>query len=181
MRAPVLLSLGVAGLAALGCRDLDRFSTESGAYCGSMVSAPNFQEGFTPDNLPPSLRLRLTLDARALSSAPGTLTTDDAERGLCAVQGQPLFRESPLRPIPELEHDPLSLLEFGEGRDHNFFAWSDSTCQGTMLALVSLMRNEDVEVRLFKPARLPPPDAGAADKPGFALFYLQKNKDGCGF
>jgi hypothetical protein len=179
MKPELLLVAGGALLASTACRDLETFSTGTGAYCGSMVSAPKFQEGFTPDNVPPSLRLRLNLDASALTSAPGTLTTDDANRGLC--HSQALFSESPLRPIEELEHDPLSLLEFGEGRDHSFFAWSDSTCQGTMLALVSLMRNDDVEVRLFKPARLPPPDAGADQKPGFALFYLQKNTSGCGF
>lgn len=183
MKQPAALAVAGALLALGGCRDLDGFTTRgSGAYCGSLVGDPTFHEGFTPENAPASLRLRLTLDASALRTTPGTLTTDDAGRGLCSEQsGQPLFLESPLRPIPELDHDPLSLLEFGEGRDHNFFAWTDSTCQGTMLALVSLMRNEAVEVRLFKPARLPPPDAGADQKPGFAVFYLQKNDDGCGF
>jgi hypothetical protein len=66
----------------------------------------------------------------------------------------------------------LSTLSFGEGHVHDFFAWVDSTCQGTMVAVVSLMKDNQVELRLFKPMRLPPPDAGPAETPGFAMFSL---------
>ena len=101
--------------------------------------------------------------------------------GLCASSGTVLFDNAPLRAIPELDHDPLSTLEFGEGRDYNFFAWVDSTCQGTMLSLVSLMRNDAIEVRLLKPAAMPPAEAQAAHRPGFALFTLSRKNEGCGF
>jgi hypothetical protein len=168
--------------AALGCRDLSRFDTEGDeAYCGSLVSSPTFQEGFLPEGEPPRLRLKLQLDTDALSSLPGVLTSNDADRGLCSADGRPLIDQAPLRAIEELSHDPLSLLEFGDGREHNFLGWVDSTCQGTMLAVVSLMSDEKVEVRLLKPAALPAPEAPPERKPGFALFPLTRQKQGCGF
>ena len=168
--------------AALGCRDLSRFDTEDNeAYCGSMVSSPAFQEGFVPAGTPPSLNLRLTLDTDALETTPGTLTTDDADRGLCSADGRPLIDQAPLRAIEKVQRDPLSLLEFGDGREHNFLGWVDSTCQGTMLAVVSLMSDGKVEVRLLKPAPLPAPEAEPERAPGFALFPLELRQQGCGF
>src|SRR5262245_33858261 len=124
---------------ASGCRSLDRFRLESNqTYCGSMVSAPVFQEGLLPlpsATSPPTLKLRLDLNVDGLTSRPGPLTTDDATTdhvGLCAPA--PLFDRAPLRAIPEVMHDAISSMQFGDGRDLNFFAWADSTCQGTMLS-----------------------------------------------
>jgi hypothetical protein len=93
---------------------------------------------------------------------------------MCAAPGVPqrLFDNSPLRAIPEVDHDVLSSLTFGEGHVHDFFAWVDSSCQGTMLAVVSLMKNNQVELRLFKPARVPQPGSTPFDEPGFAVFHL---------
>jgi hypothetical protein len=174
--------LPLLALAGLGCRDLSRFDTQgTQAYCGSMVSSPLFQEGFLPTGVPPRLGMSLTLDTESLSSRPGELSTDDADRGLCSADGRPLIDRAPLRAIEELSHDALSSLEFGDGREHNFFAWVDSTCQGTLLAVVSLMSDGKVEVRLLKPAALPPPDAPPDRKPGFALFTLERENDGCGY
>jgi hypothetical protein len=135
------------------------------------------------------LSMKLTLATSQLStftearSTIGLLWSDDAALGLCSPtgDGQPLFTGSPLRGIPQLDHDALATLTFGEGHDEDFFAWVDSSCQGTMLAVVSLLRKGDVELRLFKPAALPPADAGPDQRPGFALFYLTRNEKGCGF
>jgi hypothetical protein len=174
--------LPLLALSGLGCRDLSRFDTEgSAAYCGAIVSSPLFQEGFVPAGAPPRLQMSLTLDADALASRPGEMSTDDAERGLCSADGRPLIDRAPLRAIEELSHDSLSALEFGDGREHNFLAWVDSTCQGTLLAVVSLMSDGKVEVRLLKPAALPPPDAPPDRKPGFALFTLEREDEGCGY
>jgi hypothetical protein len=131
------------------------------------------------------LTLRLGLDMDALIqrgdnvAIVGHLASDDAERGLCMPVA--LFEGAPLRTLPKLDNDALSLLEFGEGRDYNFFAWVDSSCQGTMLSVVSLMRNDDVEVRLFKPRALPAQDADPAEQPGFGLFHLTRQRSGCEF
>ena len=108
-----------------------------------------------------------------------TLTSNDAGHGICG--DSPLFDEAPLRAIPELLHDALSQLEFGQGHEHDLLAWVDSTCKGTMLVVVSLLSNGAVEVRLFKPAPDLPPMTDQADLAGFGLFYLQRHQDGCGF
>ena len=175
---PVLLTLAWMALAA--CRDLDRFDTDDNeAYCGRMVGAPFAHTGFLPDHQPPMLQLRLRLDTDALGSIPGTLSTDDADTGLCSPD--PLLDETPMRAIQEAFHDPLSTLEFGDGREHNFFVWVDSSCQGTLIGVISLMKSDDVEIRLLKPASEPLPDAGPAERPGFAFFRLRRRNGDCGF
>jgi hypothetical protein len=178
--------LSVFGLG--GCTSLDRFDTKGkAAYCGSLVASPVFEDGLLPKGRPRSLQLGLSLDIGTLTSrgeeplVVGRLSSDDRDRGLCSAQGQPLFDAAALRTMPALDHDLLSTLDFGSGRDYSFFAWVDSTCQSTLLAVVSLMRNEDVEVRLFKPAALPVPGAGPELQPGFGLFTLQRRDAGCGF
>lgn len=201
---PLALGSAIALAALAGCTSLDRFDTDEGAaYCGPMVGSPAFHEGILPEGVPPTLRLGMTLDVDALrertaraygaeagaqneARPPATVivghfTTDDASDGLCAGSGALLFDDAALRAIPELDHDPLSTLEFGEGRDYNFFGWVDSSCQGTMLAMVSLMRNDAIEVRLLKPAAMPPADAQPDRRPGFALFTLSRRDAGCGF
>jgi hypothetical protein len=185
----------VTGFAALGClltlscRNLDRFDTgDHGAYCGDLVSGPSFHDGFVPDDAPALLRVQMTLDTSLLSTysenkatRPAFLTSNDRSSGLCSGQDQALFENAPLRSIPQVDHDSIAGMTFGEGHDLDFFAWVDSTCQGTMLAVVSLLRKGDVELRLFKPAPIPGEDADAAHRPGFALFYMHKNDEGCGF
>jgi len=181
-RLPLSLLASIAGIALLGCRSLERFDTKPPtAYCGALVGAPLFHEGFVPIGAPPSLSLRLELDMNSLTSRPGTLTSNDRTTGFCSDKGRPLFEGASLRAIPQLTNDALSQAEFGEGHDLDFFAWVDSTCQGTMLAVVSLLKNGDVEVRLLKPAPDPPPSAGPEKQPGFALFYLQRHEAGCSF
>jgi hypothetical protein len=180
-------AVALFGLLA-GCSSLDRFDTKgSSAYCGGLVARPPFTEGLLPSGYPPSLILRLNLDVGALTSrgaepvVVGKLSTDDAAGGLCAKDGKALFEEAPLRTIPTLDHDLLSLLEFPTGRDYNFFGWVDSSCQGTMLAVTSLMRNDDVEVRVLKPAPQPAAGAGPDQIPGFGMFYLHRDDAGCPF
>ena len=173
---------GALALASFGCRSLDRFDAEKpAAYCGGVVGARTFQSGFIPTGEPPTLEIRLQLNTSSLNDRPGTLTSSDAGHSLCG--DKPLFDEAPLRAIPELFHDSLSQLEFGNGHEHDFFAWVDSTCKGTMIAVVSLLSNGAVEVRLLKPAPdlPPPPTTDQGDYAGFALFYTQRNANGCGF
>ena len=142
--------------------------------------ALRFQTGLIPSGSPPTLQVRLQLDTSSLSNRPGTLTSRDAGHGVCG--DSPLFDEAPLRAIPELLHDALSQLDFGQGHEHDLFAWVDSTCKGTMLTVISLLSNGAVEIRLFKPAPdLPSMTTDQADLAGFGLFYLQRNQNGCGF
>lgn len=176
-RLPHPCRIGALAFSTLiSCHNLDGFSTKPGqAYCGPMISLPSFTSGFVPRNSPPSLDVALTLDIDKLTSIPGILSSDDAKTGLCSATGQPLFQDAPLRAIPEVDHDAISQLTFGEGHEQDFFAFVDSTCQGTMVAVVSLLKNNQVELRLFKPARLPSDDT-SPDQPGFALFPLTANE-----
>ena len=170
-----VLGLCALVLLASGCHTLDRFDTKDGeAYCGNIVSAAFVQEGFTA-----GLRLRLTMDTDKLDSVPGTLTTDDAETGPC--KPEPRLHAAPMRVTEAMLHDPLSTFDFGTGRDENFMAWVDSSCEGPMLAVVSLMRNDDVEVRLMKPGKLPDATATEPGPAGFALFQMTRQKNDCGF
>ena len=179
-KALVLPLLAAVALGSAGCRSLERFDTSGqAAYCGAMVRAPLFQDALLPDNTPPNLHLHLELDVSSLTTHPGTLTSSDAETGLCSSEGKPLFDGARLRAIDEMFHDSLSDLQFGDGHQHDFFAWVDSTCQGTMLAVISLLTNGDVEVRLLKPAADPPEGASAAERPGFAVFGLKRSETGC--
>jgi hypothetical protein len=169
-------------LATVGCRNLDDFDTKPGqAYCGSLIAEPLFQDGFLPNGARPTLELALTLDTSKLTSEPGIVRSNDASNGLCAATTGALFQDAPLRAIPQVDHDVLSALTFGEGHEHDFFAWLDSSCQGTMVAVVSLIKNDQVEMRLFKPARLPPLDAPADQQPGYAVFHFERQDQGCGF
>lgn len=178
-RARALLVIGASLGLSTGCRDgLERFDTgPNEAYCGSVVSGTFVREGF-----PVELRLRATIDTDNLTTIPGTLSTNDTDPEIenpCLPSAR--LKDSPMRATDALLHDQLSSFEFGTGRDHNFFAWVDSSCEGPYLAVVSLMRNDDVEVRLMKPPA-PAADAGAGPAPaGFALFQLGRQKGDCGF
>ena len=86
-----------------------------------------------------------------------------------------------MRAIEQVQSDQLSLLEFGDGRELNFLAWVDSTCLGPVLAVVSLLKNDGVELRLLKPRPAPGENAPAAERPGFIVFTLSRYDEGCGF
>ena len=202
-RAPrsQVYALGLyAAVCLVGCRNLDSFNSKPGeAYCGS-IGSPLFQDGFVKENSMPRLELALILDVSQLSSVPsadandgsfvpvGFLLSQEGDPNTALCGDQALFENAPLRAIPQVDRDVLSTLTFGEGHDRDFFAWVDSSCQGTMLAIVSLLKNSQVELRLFKPARLPAPEAKATERPGFAVFHLNPkslyasaDKGGCDF
>jgi hypothetical protein len=172
-RAFVLVAgFALAVASGLGCRNLERFDTgASGAYCGRIIDSDFTRAGFAR-----GLGLRLTLDIDALDVAPGTLTTDDtAPPAPCSPL--PEFDNAPLLVTPALFADPLSQLEFGGTRDYNFMAWVDSTCQGSALAVVSLMHTGQVEVRLLRRGTGAVGDTSAGDTAAeqFGVFQLERN------
>ena len=127
-------------IGAPSCKDATRFSTAPGeSYCGRIVAAPFVRRGFA-DNV----RVRMSFDADRLDTTPGVLSTDDR-----------LLVDAPMRPLPELSHDPLSTFNFGEGRDKNLLFAVDPTdaAKGpTICVVVSLMHGGDAEVRLVRGA-----------------------------
>lgn len=166
-----------------GCADLERFSTTGEErYCGTLVSAPNSHEGFLPTEADPhNLRLSMTFDVQKLATTPGRITTDDGDRGLCAATGQPLFDDAALRSISEAFHDPISELNFGDGRLKNILVWADTSCQGSLFGVISLVSNGHIELRLFKARPPAGTDAPQSDRSGFVNFTLRKQHDSCGY
>jgi hypothetical protein len=171
------------------CQSLARFDTKNGAaYCGSMVGAQFISTPKPPVPSPESdvgfqrlLRLRLEIDTDHLTTVPGKITTDDgtgpggAADSPCVPQAT--FENASLRVTPEIVHDTLSTMTFEDGQIQNIMAWVDSTCRGPMLAVVSLMKNDHVDVRLLKPAIGPP---NTTKRDSFALFSLDRQDNGCG-
>lgn len=171
---PALVLLGLL----CGCRSLERFDTAPGtAYCGSMVPAGFVRGGLLPGNIRPRLGMRMTLDTSRLDSVPGVISTEDALRGLCVPL--PLFQDAELRAVQQVAHDDLLLLEFGSGREHNFVAYVESTCQGSMVAIASLMKDDSVELRLLKPGRAARAEGEAPIESGFGIFKLRQQRGNC--
>jgi len=172
--------LASAGL-AVGCRDTaTRFSNKGDHYEGDVVKGSFVRAGVADD-----VRMCVTFDVDRLQDAPGTVTTTDGR-----------FRATPLRPIPQIWHDPLSTLSFGDGRLQNLVYVATpgappTTDAGTaqpgdsqdVFVFVSLMDEGGLEVRLVRGA--PQSDAGAAaagaTPPMFGVFALARREGTCSF
>ena len=155
---------------ALGCRDLSRFSTTGGGtYEGAIATGAFVRSGFPGDT-----KVCMTLDTDHLQDSPGTLSTSDGR-----------FKSEALRPIPELFHDPLSTLNFGEGRVKNFVyvarPTGDALDRSDVTVVLSLLQSSDIEVRIFRSA---PMDGDAGTEPAarlFGVFALSKGPSACSF
>jgi hypothetical protein len=164
------VGLATAALFAVtGCRDLQRFSATRDHYEGSVAKGSFVRAGFGDD-----VRLCLTLDADSLQDTPGTLSSSDGR-----------FRAARLRPIPQLAHDPLSTLDFGAGRLKNLVygvaPTPDAGGGDDVLAVVSLMESNDVEVRLVRGAPADGDAGAAAGTNLFGVFRLQRQSGPCSF
>src|SRR5262245_12330528 len=87
------------------CRDLSRFSpvTAGDHFEGEVVEG-----SFVRAGIPEHTKVCLSLDTDHLEDAPGSISSSDGR-----------FYDTPLRPIPQIWHDPLSTLAFGQGRVRN--------------------------------------------------------------
>jgi hypothetical protein len=166
--------LGALGLSLCvfsGCKAIDEFDTGThDAYCGQVVGAPFVREGFDRQ-----LKLQIKLHLATLNTLPGELTTDDSDIGRCAPL--PLFDAAKLRAPNKLESDALSTLSFGDSSLLNFMSWVDSTCQGTYLAVVSLLQDKSVEVRLLRGEL----DPDGHEVGAFGIFKLKRSVGSCDF
>lgn len=148
----------------VACRDASDFDTRGkDHYGGAVVSG-----SFVRSGIEGTTRMCLTLDTARLQDAPGTLTTSDGR-----------FKDTPLRPIPQVWHDPISTLSFGDGRRQNLVyvaaANEDGGATDTM-AIVSLMQSGAIEVRLLRGA---PQAAPSATAPVFGVFTLERREGKC--
>lgn len=155
----------VFGLVA--CRDVSRYSTHPGDHYEGDVVEGSFVRSGIDDNS----HMCLTLDADHLQDTPGAITSSDGR-----------FRDTPLRPIPQIWHDPLSTLSFGDGRRQNLVYMAtpsaDSGDTSDITVVLSLMAEGGVEIRLLRGA---PSDAGTSTTPVFGVFTLERKEGACSF
>lgn len=176
--ATTTMALVLASASAFGCRDVSRFASHGDRFQGGVVKGSFVRSGIVE-----LTRMCLTLDTDHLQDTPGTITTSDGR-----------FRKAALRPIPQVWHDPLSTLMFGDGRVQNLVyavtplptnesgAAAPSESQD-VLVIVSLMQSDHVEVRLLRGAPQSdagPPPPGTAT-PIFAVFNLDREAGPCVF
>lgn len=168
----VVSAAAVTGGSLAGCRQLDRFTTNGDHFEGTIVAADFVRTGIAPGTT-----MCLTFDADDIQASPGVLSTSDGT-----------FTQSAMRPLPQLQNDPLSLYNFGEGRIQNLI-YAAHACvpdggPGTAadpLLFVSLLQSDDIEVRVVRSApelgdAAPPPGAST---PVFALFPLTRKPGPC--
>lgn len=171
-----LVVLGAFACCVLACRDnITRFSTKNDHYIGEIVKG-----SFVRNGMADNTRICFTFDGDHVQDGPGVITTSDGR-----------FTNTPIRPIPQIFHDPLSTLEFGSGRVQNlvYVATPNATPDAgaeerqDVFVFVSLMDNGQVEIRLVRGA--PQADAGAgavapkAAAPLFAVFALDRHEGTC--
>lgn len=155
-------SLLLCTLALGACRDNARFSSQGGRFEGPIAKG-----SFVRAGIPEGVSMCLTLDTDHLQDTPGTVSTSDGR-----------FRGAPLRPIPQIWHDPLSTLSFGDGRIQNLvYAAAPDDAQDVMV-VVSLMQSDAIEVRLLRGA---PGGDGGTTPALFGVFTLEKQDGPCTF
>ena len=161
-----------APLALAACTNLSGFTTAGDSYQGPVVAAD-----FVLSGIATTTSLCLTLDTNHLQDGPGAVWTSDG-----------LFRETALRPIPQIWHDPLSTFTFGEGRLKNLIYVAaastpfDDGNGNDVFFVLSLMQSGDVEVRMIRGAPSLAVDGAAAAPPGgnlFAVFDLTRQPGPC--
>lgn len=164
--------MSIALATSVGCRSTKRFSSRIGDhYEGEVVKGNFVRAGVAED-----VKMCVLLDAEHLQDAPGYISTSDGR-----------FRGTMLRPIPQIWHDPLSTLSFGDGRVQNlvFVATPGGDAGDTqdVLVVMSLMDEGGIEVRLVRGA--PQSDSGVPTPPQappmFGVFTLDRRGGECAF
>ena len=172
----IILGMSLALATSMGCRDVTRYSSRDDHFEGAVVKGSFVRAGVAEDT-----KMCLVLDAEHLQDGPGSLSTSDGR-----------FRSTPLRPIPQIWHDPLSTLAFGDGRRQNLVyvatplaaPLAPAADTQDVMVVMSLMNGGGVEIRLVRGA--PQADAGvpgppASSPPLFGVFTLDRHEGACTF
>jgi hypothetical protein len=170
-RAGTMVLLMVVGV---GCRDLSGFTTAGDHFEGMVVAGDFVRAGVDAGT-----SLCLTIDANHLQDDPGAISMSDGR-----------FQTTSLRPIPQIWHDPLSTLSFGEGRLKNLVYIATATASFSdgksddVVVVLSLMQSGHVEARLIRGAPGLLSDGGSTSTAGenlFAVFDLTREPGPCSF
>ena len=150
------------GLLTTSCVELDNFDTnEESEYVGRVFGAENadgcvdrarcsfIRRGFGSDTV-----LHMRFDPDSVQGVAGSLSTTGE---LCVRESGPqhaTFTDVPLIAIEPLLHDQLSLLEIPGGARAKNYIFALSPVSGPLagrdvLAFVSLLRSERIEVRIL--------------------------------
>ena len=168
--------IGTLLATAVGCREVSRYSNRGDHYEGDVVKGSFVRAGIAED-----ARMCVTLDAEHLQDQPGTFTTSDGR-----------FRNTTLRPIPQIWHDPLSTMAFGDGRKQNLVYVATPVAPagdtGDVTVILSLMDEGGLEIRVMRgaPQASPAPDDGGVvavlqTPPMFGIFTLERREGTCTF
>lgn len=173
----LVIALAVLLTTSMGCKNVSRFSSRDGDHFEGTVVQGSFVRAGVADDA----KMCLLLDAGHLQDAPGTFSTSDGR-----------FKDAQLRPIPQIWHDPLSTMAFGEGRSQNLVYVASPTASPAtaaptdaqdVMVFLSLMDEGGLEVRLVRGA--PVADSGtplpAAASPMFGVFTLDRHDGACSF
>jgi hypothetical protein len=133
------------------CDNLSEFRTDSKeVFEGAIVgSDPDNQQGsFIRSGFASHLNLRLTFDPFKTEKAPGTITLTDSKDQTV------WFSKTPLDPIAPLLRDSLTQYTFpGAGRIRNYIFGARIAGQPrSALVFISLMEDDEIEVRIVAPA-----------------------------
>ena len=166
---PTLLAIIAAAASSTGCRDLSQFATGPDEnYCGQIVPGDFVRQGFAP-----TVHMRVDFNPDRIQRTPGSISTDDG-----------MFVDAPLRSIPQLVHDSLSMLRFGEGTMRNLLYGVKPSRGATAFAFLSLLESQNIEVRIVRgapPTNQEPPTSEDDDSDLFGVFPLTKQKGTCEF
>jgi hypothetical protein len=132
-------------------------------YEGTIVNDVNVREGFAPD-----VRLELIIDVNELGEGnefPLDAIPPDSAPTSVITSSDGRFNRTPITQMVQLPHDSLSLFQFPGGRVRSYLAYTLLDPDTLATVIVSLMENEDIEVRILKPL--------IGDKPAlFGVFRL---------
>ncbi|MCP4675881.1 MAG: hypothetical protein GY854_10315 [Deltaproteobacteria bacterium] len=147
-----LLILAALAAAVAACTNIGDFSTdENECYEGQIVEVQYVRS----KTLDAETVMTMTLDSNALGQGDegATITTDDGT-----------FNGSKVSQMEQLTHDSLSMLQFPGGRVRNYLAYARPTRGSPATIVISLMENDEVEVRVMRP------DFDANDNEDSSLF-----------
>lgn len=161
-RALRYASVLILGATMLSCQELSNYKNDGDHYEGLITQGTFVRTGFGD-----AVRMCLTLDTDKLQQEPGELRTSDGS-----------FKTgSALRAVPQAFHDPVSTFTFGQGREKNYMYFTRHADGSDALAVLSLMKGGDLEVRVMRGA----PGGSSTVPQLFGVFPLKREPGACSF